>query len=71
TVDFIAYPDHAPIPEADLAAMQAKADAQSARLITTEKDWVKLPERWKSTIDYLPIQARFDDEAAFKAALLR
>lgn len=70
-VDFKAYPDHAPIPETDLIAMKAKADELSARLITTEKDWVKLPERWKSTIDYLPIQARFDDEAAFKAALLR
>lgn len=69
-VDFKAYPDHAPISEADLAAMKAQADAQAARLITTEKDWVKLPERWKSTIDHLPIQARFDDEAAFKAAML-
>jgi tetraacyldisaccharide 4'-kinase len=70
-VDFKTYPDHAPISEADLTALKAIADAQTARLITTEKDWVKLPERWKSTIDYLPIQARFDDEAAFKAALLR
>ncbi|MDC7677741.1 tetraacyldisaccharide 4'-kinase [Asticcacaulis machinosus] len=70
-IDFKAYPDHAPISEADLTILKAAAEEQSARLITTEKDWVKLPEHWKSTIDYLPIRARFDDEAAFKAALLR
>ncbi|GGZ43635.1 tetraacyldisaccharide 4'-kinase [Asticcacaulis endophyticus] len=70
-VGFKAYPDHAPISETDLTALKATADEQAARLITTEKDWVKLPEGWKSIIDYLPIQARFDDEDGFKAALLR
>lgn len=39
-VDFVPYPDHAPI--RNFAALVARATASGARLITSEKDWVRL-----------------------------
>lgn len=60
---FQSFPDHAELSAADLQALQNKAGA--AQLITTEKDWVRLPAEWRQKLCYLPIHARFDDEASF------
>jgi len=61
-VRFEAFADHAEIPEARLEAMAALAKAKGARLITTEKDWVRLPQLWRGRVAALPITARFDSE---------
>ena len=68
-IDFKAFPDHASFKDADLKAMQATADAQLCDLFTTQKDWVRLDKNWRERVGYLPISARFDDEAGFKAVL--
>ncbi len=67
--EFKAFPDHTSFKEGDLKAMQAAADAQLSELITTQKDWVRLSAEWRDRVNYLPISARFDDEAGFTAAL--
>jgi tetraacyldisaccharide 4'-kinase len=65
---FEGFPDHAVLSDDTLNRL-AKA-AGDGRLITTEKDWIKLSPAWRSHITPLPIAARFDDEAGFKSALL-
>ena len=40
-----------------------------AGLLTTEKDWVRLPAAWRAKVAAWPVQAQFDDEAALDALL--
>jgi len=68
---FEAFADHAEIPEGRLQAMAEAAHRLGARLITTEKDWVRLSPHWRSQVAPLPIAARFDDESAFLKALTK
>lgn len=65
---FEGFPDHAALSDDTLNHLAAKAG--NARLITTEKDWIKLSPEWRARITPLPIAARFDDEEGFKSALL-
>ncbi|MDC7684938.1 tetraacyldisaccharide 4'-kinase [Asticcacaulis sp. BYS171W] len=68
-VDFLPFADHAPVEDATLRALCDKAAQRGARVITTEKDWVKLSPDWRTQIDYLPITARFDDQGGFMRTL--
>ena len=43
----------------ELEALAQAAQKQEALLITTEKDWVRLPKIWQSRGN-LPVQASFD-----------
>jgi tetraacyldisaccharide 4'-kinase len=33
-----------------------------AGLVTTEKDWVRLPPTWRERVSAWPVRARFEDE---------
>ena len=48
-----------------------KARAGDARLITTEKDLVRLDPKDREAIAVLPVRARFDDEPALDRLLDR
>ncbi|HYD45079.1 MAG TPA: tetraacyldisaccharide 4'-kinase [Phenylobacterium sp.] len=67
--DFAAFPDHAPYDERTLAALADRAAALGARLITTEKDWARLPAGWRERVTAWPVRARFEDEAAARALI--
>lgn len=69
--DFAAFPDHALFAEADLSALADRASALHAGLLTTEKDWVRLPPAWRERVARWPVQARFESEAAIAAILTR
>ncbi len=62
--DFAPLPDHAPITERTLAFLAARAAALGAGLVTSEKDWVRLPASWRERVVPWPVRARFEDEAA-------
>lgn len=64
---FEGFPDHAALSEDTLGRLTDAAG--NARLITTEKDWIKLSPAWRARITPLPITACFDDEAGFRNAL--
>jgi tetraacyldisaccharide 4'-kinase len=64
-------PDHAAYDERTLKALAARADRLGAGLVTTEKDWVRLPPPWRERIAAWPVRARFEDEAALDALLGR
>lgn len=68
-VDFAAFPDHAAYAEVELKALADRAAVFEAGLVTTEKDWVRLPPEWRTRVASWPVRARFDDEAAFLALL--
>ncbi|MBX7249280.1 MAG: tetraacyldisaccharide 4'-kinase [Caulobacteraceae bacterium] len=68
-VDFASFADHAAFDEGALRALAAIAEDQAAGLVTTEKDWVRLPERWRARVTAWPVRARFEDEAALRHLL--
>lgn len=70
-VDFAAFPDHAPWTPARLRALEALASAHGAGLVTTSKDWVRLPPAWRDRVKPWPVRAVFDDPAALDAVLSR
>jgi tetraacyldisaccharide 4'-kinase len=67
--DFAGFPDHAPFTEAALTALAERAAVFGAGLVTTEKDWARLPAEWRIRVAAWPVRARFVDEAAARALL--
>ena len=67
--DFAPFPDHGAFDEATLRALQRRAEDFGAGLVTTEKDWVRLPAAWRSRVAMWPVKATFEDEAAVQALL--
>lgn len=53
-----AYPDHHPFTEAELIDLSRIAYDQNAVLITTEKDWYRLPRTWQNTVKHLPVSLK-------------
>ncbi|HXV00954.1 MAG TPA: tetraacyldisaccharide 4'-kinase [Caulobacteraceae bacterium] len=68
-VDFAPLPDHAAIPRATLRMLADRAQALGAGLLTTEKDWIRLPPAWRERVRAWPVAARFEDEAALDQML--
>jgi tetraacyldisaccharide 4'-kinase len=68
-VDFAPFPDHFAYDEATLKALQARAEAFGAGLVTTEKDWVRLPPAWRATVAAWPVRAVFEAPEALDARL--
>jgi tetraacyldisaccharide 4'-kinase len=69
--DFAPFPDHFAYDEATLKRLAERAAQFDAGLITTEKDWVRLPPAWRERVTPWPVRARFDDEAALDELLLK
>lgn len=67
--DFAPFPDHAPYSEDTLRALADRAASLGAGLLTTEKDWVRLPPAWRGRVAAWPVRAVFEDEEAVDALL--
>jgi len=70
-VDFAPFPDHAVYDETKLRFLSERAKALGAGLVTTEKDWVRLPPEWRGRVTSWPVVARFDRTDSFTDLLLR
>jgi len=57
------FPDHHPYSEQNIKLMLDEAKKRGARLITTEKDFVKIPAQYKEMVDVLYIQNEFENAA--------
>ena len=68
-VDFASFPDHAAYGEAVLKALADRAAVFGAGLVTTEKDWARLPQAWRERVTPWPVAAVFDDPDALDALL--
>ncbi|WP_310540191.1 tetraacyldisaccharide 4'-kinase, partial [Phenylobacterium sp.] len=67
--DFAPFPDHRVYDERTLQALADRAATFGAGLVTTEKDWARLPPAWREKITAWPVAAVFEDEAALEALL--
>jgi len=65
-VEMIGYGDHHVYSKRDIAHLASRAAALNAKLITTRKDWVRLPEPFRTEVDVLDVRAAFRDEPAFR-----
>jgi tetraacyldisaccharide 4'-kinase len=63
------FPDHHPYSAGELDTLAAAARAKNAALVTTEKDWVRLPAPWRDKIRALKVALRWDDPAALDRVL--
>ncbi|OPZ76530.1 MAG: Tetraacyldisaccharide 4'-kinase [Alphaproteobacteria bacterium ADurb.Bin438] len=67
-VDFISFPDHHDYNEKDMDFIFKKAYPYGASVVTTTKDYVKIPLSYKENISFLPIEfSFFDDTKLLKA----
>ena len=60
-VDFAPLADHAVVSEATLRFLGNRAAALGAGLITSEKDWHRLPPAWRARVTAWPVRVRFAD----------
>ncbi len=70
-VDFAPLADHAALTEATLRFLSDRAAGLGAGLVTSEKDWVRLPAAWREQITAWPVRAGFQDRAALESLLDR
>lgn len=64
------FPDHHAYTPDDLAPLLAEAARVNLPLVTTRKDWVRLPPALRDTIRVLDITLQWQDEAALRDFLL-
>lgn len=65
-----AFPDHYSFRTSDLAALRSAARTAGAKLVTTEKDHVRLSGDDAADIAVFAVEAVFDDPAAIRSFLL-
>lgn len=67
----VPFPDHHAFQPSDLALLDKLAKERDARLVTTDKDHVRLPPDVKGHVLRASVEAKFEDQAAFAALLDR
>ena len=70
-VDFVPLPDHGAYSAETLRFLRRRAQQLGAGLVTTEKDWARLPAQDRGQITDWPVRARFEDEWALAALLAK
>ena len=64
-----AFPDHHVFREDELAGLARDARAAGATLITTDKDYVRLPAGFRKGVARLPVGVEFGDELLLRSVL--
>lgn len=67
--DFLPFPDHFAYDAAALKLLADRAELFGAGLVTTEKDWVRLPPEWRERVTAWPVRAVFEDEVVLERLL--
>jgi tetraacyldisaccharide 4'-kinase len=55
------FPDHKPYTHGQLKKLVSMAGKSKSTLMTTEKDWIRLSDKWRSQISYLKIRIDLGD----------
>lgn len=64
-----AFADHHAYTAQEIADLKVKARAANARLVTTEKDFVRLDAEARRDVEVLPVRAQFGDQRALEQLL--
>lgn len=64
-----AFADHHTYTPSDLGRLRQQAHTANAMLVTTEKDFVRLPPAQRLDVRYIPVRAAFENPAAFMTLL--
>jgi tetraacyldisaccharide 4'-kinase len=70
-VDMFPFPDHHPYSSQDIRRIEAAARDYGATLVTTAKDFVRLPSDFAAKVRVIPVTAQMSDPAALRAILAR
>ena len=54
------FPDHWQYTVEDIEILLKLAKKHNAKLVTTEKDWVRLPEKYQSKIKYAKLEMNIE-----------
>jgi tetraacyldisaccharide 4'-kinase len=58
------FADHHRFSAREITRLKATAMRSDARLVTTAKDWVRLPPAWRSGVEVIEVRLRWQDPAA-------
>ena len=67
--DLYSFPDHHMYTEKDMKKLYRLAKQNQAHLLTTEKDWVRLPPKHQKKIAFLPISVVFEKKELLQKIL--
>ena len=67
----LSFADHHPYSQQDLTQLQEDAQRYGAEMITTQKDWMRLPPDWRPRVAMLPVTMEIEHEADFLARVSR
>ena len=65
----ISYPDHYAYSEKDLEDLNKLEEKFKAKLITTEKDHLRMNSFVRKRFDYIKVEVKFEDEQGFKNSI--
>ncbi len=68
-VDSRSFPDHHAYTASELTQLKSAAATGKARLMTTEKDYVRMSQAQREAIEFLRVAALFDDQAGLERLL--
>jgi len=63
------FADHHRYSESELRSLMMRSRASGAALLTTEKDWVRLPQEWRVRIEFLPVHVEWSEPIALDMLL--
>lgn len=66
-----AFADHQPYSSSTIAGILADAERAGARVVTTAKDWVRVPTELQNRITPIPVRVSWDAASALDALLDR
>jgi tetraacyldisaccharide 4'-kinase len=69
-VDMFPFPDHHPYSGADLERLSATARDYDATLVTTQKDFVRLPVEFAQNVRVIPVTAQLHHPAVLRGRLM-
>lgn len=69
-VKTVAFPDHYPYKNKDIKKLLEESKNTDSKLITTEKDYVRIPEEYRSNILTLPIKQEIKEKEEFISFLI-
>jgi tetraacyldisaccharide 4'-kinase len=68
-VEALSYDDHHPYNTEDIERLKTLSKEYDAQLITTEKDYIRLPKAFRKEVKVWPVMVRFEDELTLRTLL--